>query len=177
MVGAEPNRNGHPRAPVTIGLHGGVALDEIGNRGLIGRYLAAEAASDWDMLAKLRAPDWVEEWPQSGERIRGHDNYRAIHERFPGGMAELDIERVVGSDDRWTVSPLFTPVKVLGSGEFWAMEGRFRYPNGEEYVGVKHLELRDGRVVHETTYWAAPFAAPAWRRPWVELEVARDAEA
>ena len=29
------------------------------------------------------------------------------------------------------------------------------------------MELRDGLVYHETTYWAAPFEAPDWRAPWV----------
>ena len=30
------------------------------------------------------------------------------------------------------------------------------------------LELRDGKIWRETTYWAEPFDAPAWRRQWVE---------
>ena len=144
-------------------------MAEEGNRGVVGRYVAASSTSDWDTLARLRAPEWVEEWPQSGERVVGHANYRAIHEHFPGGMPELRVDRVVGSDDRWVLGPTFTPVKILGSGDVWAVEGRFRYPNGDTYVGVKHLELRDGRVVHETTYWAAPFPPPDWRRQWVEL--------
>jgi hypothetical protein len=136
----------------------------------VARYLAAATTNDWDALADLRATNWVEEWPQSGERVRGSDNYRLIHERFPGGMPHVDVDRVVGSDDRWVLGPLFTPVKIIGSGDVWVVEGRYRYPNGDVFVGVKHLELRDGRVAHETTYWAAPFEAPAWRRQWVELD-------
>jgi hypothetical protein len=149
-------------------------MSETGNRAIVARYLAAGAANDWDALAKLRAREWVEEWPQSGERIRGNDSYRAIHEQFPGGMPQYDVDRVVGSDDRWVVSPLFTAVKIIGSGDAWMVEGRFRYPNGETYVGVKHLELRDGRVIREATYWAPHFEAPEWRRQWVELEAADD---
>ena len=144
-------------------------MSETSNRDTVARYLAASAANDWEALAKLRAGDWVEEWPQSGERIRGTDNYRAIHENFPGGMPQYDVDRVVGSDDRWVMTPVFTPVRILGSGDAWMVEGRFQYPNNETYVGVKHLEFRDGRVWHETTYWAAPFEAPEWRRRWVEL--------
>ena len=84
-------------------------------------------------------------------------------------MPQLDVHRVVGSQDRWVVNPMFTPVNIVGSGDVWIVEGRFRYPDGTVYAGVKHLELRDGQVDHETTYWAAPFPAPEWRREWVEV--------
>ena len=36
------------------------------------------------------------------------------------------------------------------------------------YLGVSILELRDGKVVRETDYYAQPFQAPAWRAAWVE---------
>jgi len=41
------------------------------------------------------------------------------------------------------------------------------YPNGETYICVDLLELRDGTVYRETVYWAIPFEAPSWRAPWV----------
>jgi hypothetical protein len=30
------------------------------------------------------------------------------------------------------------------------------------------MEFRDGKVSHETQYFADPFSAPAWRAQWVE---------
>lgn len=40
------------------------------------------------------------------------------------------------------------------------------------YVGI--AELRDGKVVKMTEYFANPFDAPAWRVPYVErMEAAR----
>lgn len=30
------------------------------------------------------------------------------------------------------------------------------------------MEFRDGKVVHETQYFADPFEAPAWRKQWVQ---------
>jgi hypothetical protein len=33
---------------------------------------------------------------------------------------------------------------------------------------VSVLELRDGKVVKETDYYAQPFQAPEWRAHWVE---------
>jgi hypothetical protein len=32
------------------------------------------------------------------------------------------------------------------------------------------MEFRDGKVAHETQYFADPFDAPAWRAQWVERE-------
>jgi hypothetical protein len=32
------------------------------------------------------------------------------------------------------------------------------------------MEFRGGKVAHEVQYFADPFAAPAWRSQWVELE-------
>ena len=42
------------------------------------------------------------------------------------------------------------------------------YPDGQVYDCVDLLELRDGKVFRETVYWAPPFDAPDWRRPFVE---------
>jgi hypothetical protein len=33
---------------------------------------------------------------------------------------------------------------------------------------VSVIELRDGKVVRETDYFAQPFQAPQWRAQWVE---------
>ena len=35
---------------------------------------------------------------------------------------------------------------------------------------VSIVEIKDGKVIRETTYWAPPFEAPAWRRPWVQVD-------
>jgi hypothetical protein len=31
------------------------------------------------------------------------------------------------------------------------------------------MEFRNGKVVHETQYFADPFEAPAWRSQWVQV--------
>jgi hypothetical protein len=34
--------------------------------------------------------------------------------------------------------------------------------------GIHLLELKDGKVIRETDYFAPPFEAPEWRAKWVE---------
>jgi hypothetical protein len=39
---------------------------------------------------------------------------------------------------------------------------------GKRVYTVSVMEFRDGKVSHETQYFADPFKAPAWRAQWVE---------
>jgi hypothetical protein len=131
-------------------------------------YAAACAAHDLAALGGLRHPDWMVVWPQSGEQVKGSQAFAEIIANYPGGAPKTEITRIVGSEDRWVVTAGNTVLKVAGSGDFWWSEWRLTYPNGDVYFVVGLLELRDGLVYRETTYWAPPFEAPAWRAPWVE---------
>jgi SnoaL-like domain len=138
------------------------------NAELAQAYASAVASNDFDALAKLRTPDWVEDWPQSGERVVGHDRYRAIHEQFPGGYPDVDLQRVVGTEDRWVVTPSMTVQRITGSGDVWVIEGVNTYGDGSRYQIVAIVEMHDGRVRHQRTYFAEAFEPPAWRADYVE---------
>jgi len=139
------------------------------NEEVVNAYLQALIANDAQALGALRHPDWVLEYPQSGERIRGHANDRAIADHYPGGVPELDPEAPIGSEDRWVVSPSFTYERIAGSGDVWFANGRALYADGSIWFVANIYRLRDGLIVHETTFWAAAFDPPAWRAQWVEL--------
>ena len=143
-------------------------MAERSNEEVVRAYLRALVDNDAPAMARLRDPAWVLEYPQSGERIRGHANEREIADHYPGGLPEVDPGRLVGSEDRWVVTPSFTFQRVAGSGDTWWGEGRARYPDGSLWHIVTMYQLRDGRVFHEVTYWALPFDPPAWRAEWVE---------
>jgi ketosteroid isomerase-like protein len=113
-------------------------------------FWAAVAAGDWDTAAGPLHPDFVQEWPQSGERIVGADNALAIDRNFPGGMPSANIRR------------------VRPAGDLSVVEVELTYADGSTYLGVSLLEFRDGRIVKETDYFAEPFQAPQWRAQWVE---------
>ena len=138
------------------------------NEDLVRDYAAASAAHDIERLATLRHPDWMVVWPQSGERVHGSEAFAEIIANYPGGAPTTEITRIVGAEDQWVVTAANTAMRVAGSGDFWWSEWRVTYPNGEVYLVVDLLELRDGLVHHETVYWASPFDAPAWRAPWVD---------
>jgi hypothetical protein len=138
------------------------------NEECVARYGAASAAHDLDALASLRHPGWSVFWPQSGELVHSNEAFSEIIANYPGGVPKTEITRTVGAEDHWVMTAGNTVMRVAGSGDFWWSEWRVTYPDGEVYLVVDLLELRDGLVHRETVYWAAPFEAPDWRAPWVD---------
>ena len=96
----------------------------------------------------MRHEDVVIDMPQSGERIRGRDNMKAMQQAYPG-------------------PPTITVRRMVGSGDVWVVEGRSDY-SGRNYYVANIIEFREGKILRETRYYADPFEAPAWRAPWVE---------
>ena len=110
----------------------------------------AMEAADWDTASGYLHDDFMQEWPQSGERIVGRDNAIAIERGFPGGLPTMRFRR------------------TLAGGDLAVLEVELTYADGGRYLGVSVLELREGKVVKETDYYAQPFPAPEWRARWVE---------
>ena len=137
-------------------------------REVVDRYSRALAAWDLDAAETVMAEDIVEDYPQSGERIVGLDNWRRIIRYWPEQeKMSTDIDRVVGSEDRWVMGPTWALTRVIGTGDqFWAT-GHVTYPDGSRWHLVQLIEVRGGKVARLTSYFAAPFEAAEWRRKWV----------
>ena len=103
-------------------------------------------------LQQYASDDFVDEWPQSGERL----NMAALQkmgESYSGATG---------------TRPSFTYKGMRTGGDLLVIEGTIDYGDGVpvRYVGVG--EVRDGKVARMTEYFANPFEAPAWRAPFVE---------
>ena len=66
---------------------------------------------DWETAGSLLHDDFVQEWPQSGERIVGRDNAIAINQNFPGGLP-CSFEKVAKRPLRSAQSPLLSSSRV-----------------------------------------------------------------
>ena len=130
------------------------------NRAVVEQYINAMMKNDVEAQDRLLSDDFIEEYPQSGEHIRGKKNRRAIIENYPGGTPR---EASASDSEAWTPA-------ITGAGDRFTVVGQIKYPNGETWHLVSLLELRDGRINKITDYFAAPFEAPAWRAPYVEKE-------
>ena len=111
-------------------------------------------------ISELGSDDMVQEWPQSGERIRGRENIVAVNQQYEGATG---------------TTPKMTLRRIVKPGQAWIVEGVIDYGDGTPVSLVSILEAdTDGRITRETDYFANPFEAPEWRRPWVEqMEPAR----
>jgi hypothetical protein len=140
-------------------------------RGIVDRYMASHVAPfDWETMAAIQHADFVCDWPQSHERVRGHDNYRAIIENYPGGLVDRGVEfkKVVGTEDRWVMGPMLNPLRVEGMGDTFTIAGIARYPSGESWHFMTLIRMKDGKIYRQTDYWGPPLDAPEWRSKWVE---------
>jgi ketosteroid isomerase-like protein len=145
-------------------------MAEPSGRSVVERYARAVQDKDHDALKALLTDDYVNEMPQSGERVRGKANAVAYLSSYPGGVGTVDpaSARLVGSEDRWVVTPMFTPMRIEGSGDVYTYVAAATYSNGETWQMLQIIELRQGKIAKTTSWFAAPFEAPEWRAPFVE---------
>lgn len=145
-------------------------MAELVGRALVEAYVRAVEEQDFDKMETLIADDFIEEMPQSGERIRGKTNHLAVLRAYPGGVGTIDptSRRLVGSEDRWVATPSFTIQRIEGSGDLYTYVGTARYPSGDTWQIIAIAELRGPRVAKVTAWYARPFEAPEWRTPFVE---------
>src|SRR5438045_626807 len=105
-------------------------------------------------MTELQTPDYSEDMPQSGERIRGRENWLAVLQNYPGGLERPPEHRKLsGSEDTWVTTPSFTVLKVEGSGDTYMYEGTATYPDGQTWNLVALIKLRDGKIAHGTAYY------------------------
>ena len=144
-----------------------VFTDQPYKRELIERFLKALSERRFGDAVEFFNEDIVQEWPQSGERIKGVKNVLAVMVNYPE-MPSVGLKRVHGSEDQWVLTPTWTPLRITGTGDTYTVELRIHYPNGEVWSGVSILEFRNDKVLRQTEYFAAPFPAAEWRSQWVE---------
>jgi hypothetical protein len=137
------------------------------NRGQIEKFYLALNARRFDEILQLVDPNVIQDWPQSGERIRGRENFHAVIKNFPEPPF-IETRRIAGGEDKWVLTPTFTPLRITGTGDAYTIETRINYPNGEVWCGVSIIQMHDGKAIRMTEYFAAPFPPADWRAPWVE---------
>jgi ketosteroid isomerase-like protein len=106
--------------------------------------------NDFRSVGSLLSDEFILEWPQSKERIRGRDNYAAMNEEYPAhGRWTFTVNRIVG-DDVGAVSDV-----VVTDG---VQKARV----------ISFFTLKNGLIVKMVEYWPADFPAPENRKHLVE---------
>ena len=119
-------------------------------REALNAHWQASAAEDFATEHSIYDEDSICDYPQSGERILGPKNLQALRSHHPGKPSGFKIRR------------------MIGTGNLWVTEYTINYQDQLAFT-VSIMEFNDnGKVVHETQYFADPFEAPAWRTQWVQ---------
>ena len=113
-------------------------------------FWAAMQTNDFKRAGELLHDDYLLEWPQSGEQIRGRANFVAINENYPAhGRWEFTVHRIFAEGNE-VVSDVGVSDGVI--------TGRV----------ITFSTIRDGRILRQTEFWPDPFEPAAWRAQWVE---------
>jgi len=123
-------------------------MDDQAIRLALQRHWDASDRSDFETEHDIYHEDAVLDYPQSGERIRGRQN--------------IQQSRTVQPNTK-----RFTVRRMIGSGDLWVTEFVLTYDGIPSYT-VSIMEFRDGRVAHETQYFAERFAPGPSRAHLVE---------
>lgn len=119
-----------------------------GDKEVIEKFYQCLTDRNFDLMEEVLADDYVEEYPQSGERIIGKKNARTILENYPG-------------------LPESKNLMITVKGDLGVSEGVLEY-DGKPVHAVAVFELANGKVRRMRAYFGDPFIAPEWRSQWVE---------
>src|SRR5947208_2427122 len=104
------------------------------------RYVKAIAESDFAALETMIHPDYVSDYPQSGERFRGFAAFRWQLENYPGGLPAARADdatktKLVGDEERWAMTPGYTVLPLAGPERYTTVT-RTHYPDGSRWFVV-----------------------------------------
>lgn len=123
-------------------------MDDQEIRAALDRHWAASDASDFETEHEIYREDAVLDYPQSAERIRGR-------------------RQILFSRSAQPSRKRFTVRRIIGGGDLWITEYVLTYEGQPSYT-VSIMQFLDGKVAHETQYFADPFDPGPSRAQWVD---------
>ena len=120
------------------------------NKQILENFWETMGTNDFHAASRLLHDDYTLEWPQSGERILGRDNFAEINISYPAeGKWRFSINHVVAEGDMVVTDVSVTDGKVLGRA-------------------ITFSTIRDRKILKQIEFWPEPFDAPAWRAQWIQ---------
>jgi ketosteroid isomerase-like protein len=117
---------------------------------IVERFWMAMQSNDFKAAGLVLHDDFILDWPQSGERIRGRSNFVAVNENYPThGRWEFTLHRLL-ADGNEVVSDVEVTDGVL--------RGR----------AITFSTIQDGRIRSQVEFWPDPYEPADWRKDWVE---------
>jgi limonene-1,2-epoxide hydrolase len=117
---------------------------------VVKQFWALMATNDFFAVGAVLADDYLLDWPQSNERIRGRDNFARMNTEYPAhGPWRFTIHRIVGN-----ATEAVSDVSVTDGVQ--------------QARAITFFTVENGQITHQTEFWPEPFEAPENRRHLVE---------
>ena len=108
------------------------------------------ASNDFMAVEAVLAPNYVLDWPQTNERIRGAERFAQVNAEYPAnGPWSFRINRIVGSE-----SDVVSDVSVTDG----VQDARC----------ISFFTVADGRITKQVEFWPEPYTAPINRKHLTE---------
>jgi|SRR6266498_1270308 len=120
------------------------------NKQVVERFWTAMQTNDFKSAGEFLHDKYVLEWPQSGEVIRGRENFVAVNVNYPAhGRWEITIHQIVAEGNEVVSDVGVTDGVVTGRA-------------------ITFSTIHNGKIIHQIEFWPDPFEPPTWRGEWVE---------
>jgi len=118
---------------------------------IVREYWRLMASNDFSSVGAVLAREFVLDWPQSKERIRGADNFARMNSEYPAqGRWIFSINRIIGDESEAVSDVTVTDGVQLAKA-------------------ISFFTVAQGRITHIVEYWPDPYLAPANRSHLVEV--------
>ncbi|WP_435870122.1 nuclear transport factor 2 family protein [Eleftheria terrae] len=109
------------------------------------------ASNDFESVRAVLAPDFVLEWPQSRERLRGAERFARMNAEYPAhGPWRFTVHRMV-AEGAQAVSDVSVTDGVQAAR------------------AISFFTIAHGRITRLVEFWPEPYPAPANRAHLVEM--------
>jgi ketosteroid isomerase-like protein len=118
---------------------------------LIREFWALMGSNDFASVQSVLSDQFILEWPQSNERIRGPARFAQMNQEYPAqGRWRFTINRLVANNSHEAVSDV-----TVTDGSLTAR-------------AISFFSIEAGKIARIVEYWPEPYAAPANRAHLVE---------
>ena len=108
------------------------------------------ATNDFSSVGAVLADDFVLEWPQSRERIRGKERFAQMNFEYPAsGPWRFSVRRIIGN-------------ATEASSEVTVTDG------SQQATAISFFTVVAGKIIRIVEYWPEPYPAPVNRNPLAE---------
>jgi ketosteroid isomerase-like protein len=108
------------------------------------------ASNDFSSVGAVLADEFVLDWPQTNERIRGKERFAAMNTEYPAaGPWRFAVHRIVGNETE-AVSDVSITDGV------------------QKAKAISFFTVAAGKITRIVEYWPEPYAAPVDRQHLVE---------